>query len=347
MLVRVSETYDLSTVPDKMGLVSIHTPDLSLIKKMWGGLLQNYRYMRFAQCDVAMACASTLPADPLQIGQEAGDIAPQDMFNPILYRAVSNDSYNTLLNRIISLSNLQDIDTTVADVNKNSISSVNDLDIQAPTGADGALAAVDQFQLYYALLAEPDGWRKAMPQAGLNMSGLYPIVFSIVSNFGNTVPASKNSFGNFPYMGDTSNTSSLASVASFFRGPSMKMPRFPTAYIAGGNTEPVFGSEQDGRDVVPGVTGADSWTPPTAYVAAIVLPPAKLNRLYYRMKVTWTIELSEPRPLTEVVSWADLAKIGAQSYGTDYVEQSGTMSVKTSAVDANGANVSKIMEAGR
>ena len=345
MFVRVSETYDLSTVVDKMGLVSIHTPDLSLIKKMWGGLLQNYRYMRFDRCDVTMACASMLPADPLQIGTEAGDIAPQDMFNPILYTAVSNDSYNTLINRITALSGLQASQPGETDVNKNSVSSANDITFQTP--GESALETVDQFQLYYALLADPDGWRKSMPQSGLSMDGLYPIVFSLVSNFGNTIGAGKGSVGaDFPYQADSDGTSLLNDVASFFRGPSMRMPRFPTVSTPGATNvpDPQFGAVRNGD---PGVTGGKAWEPPTAYVAAIVLPPAKLNRLYYRMRVTWTIELTEPRPLTEIVSWKDMANIGAQSYGTDYVEQSSMMTVRTSAVDASGATVTKVMEAGR
>ncbi|ADB24814.1 ORF9 [Chimpanzee stool associated circular ssDNA virus] len=89
MFVKVSETYDLSTQTDKMGFVGIHTPEGKLVYNMWSGLFKNFRKFRYASCDVTMACASMLPADPLQIGVEAGDIAPQDMFNPILYKAVS------------------------------------------------------------------------------------------------------------------------------------------------------------------------------------------------------------------------------------------------------------------
>ena len=100
MFVKVSETYDLSTQTDKMGFVGIHTPEGKLVYNMWSGLFKNFRKFRYASCDVTMACASMLPADPLQIGVEAGDIAPQDMFNPILYKAVSNDSMSTLLNRL-------------------------------------------------------------------------------------------------------------------------------------------------------------------------------------------------------------------------------------------------------
>ena len=65
VFVKVSETYDLSTKTNKMGMLGIHTPDGKLVYSMWRGLFENFRKMRFVSCDVAMACASMLPADPL------------------------------------------------------------------------------------------------------------------------------------------------------------------------------------------------------------------------------------------------------------------------------------------
>ena len=62
--VRISETYDLSTKVGKMGIVGIHTPTGGLIDKMWSGLVLQTDRFRFVKCDVAMACASMLPADP-------------------------------------------------------------------------------------------------------------------------------------------------------------------------------------------------------------------------------------------------------------------------------------------
>ena len=75
VFVKVSETYDLSTKIGKMGIVGIHTPDSDLITRHYGGFIQNMKFAKFVKCDVAMACASMLPADPLQIGMEAGSIA--------------------------------------------------------------------------------------------------------------------------------------------------------------------------------------------------------------------------------------------------------------------------------
>ena len=99
MQVRISETYDLSTQVGKMGLIAVHTHSFHAISGAWGGLAKNHKFMRLVNCDITMACASMLPADPLQIGTEAGDIAPQDMFNPILFKGGSSRSGRGLHSR--------------------------------------------------------------------------------------------------------------------------------------------------------------------------------------------------------------------------------------------------------
>ena len=173
VFVKVSETYDLSTKIGKMGIVGIHTPDSDLITRHYAGFIQNMKFAKFVKCDVAMACASMLPADPLQIGMEAGSIAPQDMFNPILYTAVSNDSMSNILGFI------QGHDDSIKSLVKSSI-----VDIQDGAFKNSDNVAVDQFNMYYALLSDADGWRKAMPQAGLEMRGLVPVVFGVSANTG-------------------------------------------------------------------------------------------------------------------------------------------------------------------
>ena len=330
--VRVSETYDLSTQTGKMSLVAIHTPDLRLVRHLWGGLIQNYKYFRFVGCDVTMACASMLPADPLQIGTEAGSIAPQDMFNPILYKAVSNDSYNTLLNRIYQL-----VYGTEPPIRGASVDVDNDVQITTTDSKDITM------DVYYALLADPDGWRKAMPQAGLDMRGLYPLVFQVLSTIGaNQVATDVGQVdgGNLYNSIDFDGGLASMQVKPFMRGPSMAMPRLPTMMIANpvSGADILFASDR--------TAGTSQWLANLSpcYVAAMVLPPAVLNRLYYRMKVTWTIEFSELRPTTDIMNYQSLPNVANLCYGTDYATQSQAMSVTTSSVDALNADVDKIME---
>lgn len=331
MFVKISETYDLSTKPGKMSLIALHTPEVSLARKMWSGLFAQHKYFRFVSCDVAMACASTLPADPLQIGTEAGDIAPQDMFNPILYRACSNDSFNVVLNRIASL-----VGYNSTAISGDSVDAQNDPQLEFPTDD------VDQFAAYYGLLAD-EGWKKSMPQSGMMMKGLYPIVFSVLTNTGMISDVRGNGVGlGFPDDEGVASSDGVVTKTSFpsayMRGNPMKMPRIPTHFQS---------VDSDGNSSAVSVVTLPSVKNsaiPKCMVGAIIMPPCKLNRLYYRMKVTWTIEFSELCSSQEWDSWSQIADIGNASYATDYTVQTQSMTNMTNMVDTSNADIHKIME---
>lgn len=329
VMVRVSETYDLSTKVGKMGIVGIHTPQSDLVTRHYAGLVQNYKFARFVSCDVSLACASMLPADPLQIGVEAGSIAPQDMFNPILYRAVSNESMNALLGYLEGVGSLD------AQVDKNSV-----VDINSTNFVDGS-TQIDQFDMYYGLLSNTDGWKKAMPQAGLRMKGLFPMCFQVLAN---TAQPSRFGVGNavsdVSVPTSSNDPTTIGTITSqMFRGHGMRMPRFPTLTWVNKANADVFLSGD--------IYNAESTLRMSrfaAYVGLIVLPPATLNQLYYRMKVTWTIEFSELRSMSEVLDWKSLANLGDASYATDYAAQSKSMTSIEGMVDTSSADIHKVME---
>lgn len=337
-MVKISETYDLSTKVGKMGFVGIHTPTGGLIDKLWSGLVLQCKKFRFVKCDVAMACASMLPADPLQIGVEAGAIAPQDMFNPILYRAVSNDSMNSFLS---FLQNCAETSGVLKTVNQGSVIEVNNADFKLANDNPA-----DHFQMYYGLLAS-EGWRHAMPQAGLTMDGLYPLVYQVINQYGlngpigtnvtqiPAVPVNATSGSGVPVSEDGATIQNIGTAN--LRGPSMRMPAIDTMYF----------DEVPDADVVPNnmaYVRSNTGRVPPAYVGLIVLPPAKLNQLYYRLKVTWTVEFTGLRPLTDIASWTRTSLIGVDAYGTDYANQSAAMTTKTAMVDTTGSDIVKIME---
>lgn len=327
VFVRVSETYDLSTKVNRMGIVGIHTPNNDLITRQWKGLFMNFGKFRLVSCDVALACASILPADPLQVGVEAGSIAPQDMFNPILYKAVSNDSMNTFLQFLYG----QQLSPggSVVSLDKGSVIDVHDTSFITSNDA-----AVDQFGMYYGILSNSDGWKKAMPQAGLQMKGLYPLVFERLSNVGYTGDFDGDT-AYVPRINDSAAVGSIA-YAKSIRGNAKRMPFVPTTRFASGpSTSNIPGTVSDTID------GNDL---PPCYVGLLVLPPAKLNQLYYRLKVTWTVEFSDLRAISDISSWSGMASIGDIAYGTDYDAQSKSMSSVTSMVDTQGAEIEKIME---
>ena len=340
--VKISETYDLSTKVGKMGFVGIHTPTGGLIDKLWSGLVLQCKKFRFVKCDVAMACASMLPADPLQIGVEAGAIAPQDMFNPILYRAVSNDTMNSFLSL---LQNCAETSGVLPSVNKGSVIDVNDADFKLSAGDT---LSIDQFQMYYGLLAS-EGWRHAMPQAGLTMNGLYPLVYQVINQYGLNGPIGQNvtqipavpvdATSGKPVSVDGATIQNISTAN--MRGPAMRMPAIDTMY---------FEETDVSKDVVPNnkafraFVHSNTGEVPPAYVGLIVLPPAKLNQLYYRLKVTWTVDFTGLRPLTDIGSWRSIHAVGGDAYGTDYAAQSKAMASKTAMVDTTGSDIVKIME---
>lgn len=141
--VRITETYDMKTTVGKLGVVGIHTPKWGQMLRLYPGLMMQHKFARFKKCDIVGACASVLPADPLQVGVEAGMVAPEDMFNPILMKAVTNESFDTIVNMIYNAPNVQ------------ALGSVNEVK------TDGTnISPEDAMDIYYGLLEQSKKWKK-------------------------------------------------------------------------------------------------------------------------------------------------------------------------------------------
>lgn len=320
VFVTYTETYDLSTKRNQLGFIGVHTPSISSLVQLYQGLFENHKFYRIHSCNVTMACASMLPADPLQIGVEAGDIAPQDMFNPILYKACSNDSWDVVASRIY-----QEVNSSVGAVT-SSITKVDD-------PFSGVSPAIDDFALYYAFLAE-DGWRKAMPQSGLSVRGLYPLVYPMLQQYGNINLGASGTptIYNEPTV-NSSGQVVQSNRANVFKGSAQRMPRLPT-------------HQAPSSDAVNG--NASFYPTPTTYVLMLITPPAKLNILYYRMRISWTIEFQDVCTTAEAastLSWY-LAQ-GAATYGTDYASSSKVMENKDEVVDTYGTTLDHVMTSGK
>lgn len=333
VMVSVSETYDLSTKLNKMSLVAVHTPKKDLIQKTYPGLCMNSKYCRIDHVDVVLACVSTLPVSPDQVGDDVG-IAPQDMMNPILYKAVSNDSFSTLEYRIWGLSTASD---GVNGVNGNMV--ISDNATALPTG-------VDDFGVYYSLLSNRDGFKTAMPQEGLSARKLVPLVFERYYNRGDN-EALDGTVSNI----DISSEGAISKVGyapQSMRGKAHPMPKFNTTYLTGVSGSYVAdGGQANGMGTDGNPRNFQIQMPellPT-YLLAIVLPPAKRTKLFYRMTVRAFIEFTEVRPIQEITSFAQMASVYAPLvYHSDYVTQSSKLSAKSDLVDGEGVDIEKIME---
>lgn len=303
VVVKVRETYDLHTIRNKMSIIAIHTPDPSLIKRNWAGLLMNCKFYRPLSADVTIACASMQSADPLQVGTVEGEIAPEDLFNPILYKAVTNESFSLLESRVLAMNN----GVTTSETAGNT----------AKIDSDGATPFEDDFNVYYGLLSDAHGWRHANPQVGLTMTGLRPLVHEVLSNFGTANLANTENPASVMYSPTLADVGAFAQQVTprFMRGNAKPMPRIPcTSFPAvndlanvGFNTAP--DRPTNAQTIVNNLR---------TVVAAICIPPSRLHELYYRMVVEWSIEFSDIRTLSEIAGWAGLASIGSDTHFSDY-----------------------------
>lgn len=325
--VKLTEMYDLSTAKGKMGMIAIRTPSLAYINKKYSGLVRNYTFVRAVSCNVKIACASMLPADPLQIGTEAGKVAPQDLFNPLLYKTVSNESWNGLVNRIYALSGFTSLSGAV-------VGSRSGDAFQASSESNSTNA-------YYALLAE-GGFKKAHPQQGLTMTSVKPYVWSLLHTVGapyagvQQISAPDSTTVGVSYGGTDLQT--VSGNASYMRGHPQPMPRIPTyfAVTESGNTD----------------TPALSYMPPV-YCAVIITPPTAQTLLYYRLVVEWYIEFTGLRSDVDFSLIGATAVLGQNShYENYYTESSKLADVSQDAVDsgdgrsveADGVSLDLVME---
>lgn len=317
--VRVNETYDLSTKENSLGLIAIHTPSVVSLKTKFEGLFRQFKYIRFNSVSVRCACASLMPLDPLQVGLEAGMVAPQDMFNPILYTAVSNESMGNLLDKIYALNNrFSDAESTTSGP------SLDWVDDSLPEG-------VDRFSVYYSLLSS-ERFATAMPQQGFEMNGVVPLAHEIVTNVAPTGSAgvvggsSSDLIGPImgKYYGHGLGNGDLVSVPiqSYSAGV-RHLPRVPTMIPVSGNS---YGYNE----------------PTPVYCIAAIMPPAKLQRLFFRMVVSWSITFEEFRPLDNILTFTGQAAIGNEFYKSDYDTQSASMTALANAVDGSGMDVSLV-----
>lgn len=341
VFVKVRETYDLRTVQNKMSIIGIHTPDPILIVKNFPGLVMNCKFYRPVSADVTIACASMLPADPLQVGVAPGEIAPEDLFNPILYKACTNESFSLLESRILALvSGVGATDVSGATAKIETDEAVPD----PPAPAD----PIDDFKVYYGLLSDAHGWRHANPQQGLTMRGLKPFVHEVLASFGGTGVGGVGGTGSSsPSSPEYSPTEYIGSGGFgpispvFMRGNCKPMPRMPTTIFPQTNIAPaVPGFSGLGADLGNRAQGLPRMR---TMVAAICVPPSRLHELYYRMVVEWTLEFSEIRTLSEIAGWAGLASLGDATRFANYdFGESKTMDKETAMVDAN-IDVEKVM----
>lgn len=326
VFVKVRETYDLHTVQNKMTIIGIHTPKPDIIKANFPGLLMQCKAYRPVSADVKIACASVLPLDPQGIGLAEGDVAPEDVFNPILYKAISNIGMSQIEARI-----------TANSLDATGIAPVGGVDVVGHTAdvdVDTATAEVDEFPIYYGLLSNAHGWKTANPQSGLEMTGLTPLVYEMLYNVGDNVRAvSGSGFGDTAFGAPNPAGTPTSIPVACIRGNGKPLPFINTTAFSGTPTLPGWVLPAGSGPSDPRILNAEQEVPWINVVCGcIIIPPSRLHELFYRMVVEWTIEFSKIRPIGEITNWTGLGVLGGTTHYQNYSYES---SKKALGVDAD------------
>lgn len=297
-----TETYDLNTAIGELSMLAVHTPQSGALLRMFHGFFEQYKKYRINSCSIRLVCASQQALTPDLVGLQAGQVDPRDVLNPILFKACTGESINILLDQIYN--NNQ---TLAQSLGSNSVDQ----------HVDTRQVAIDA---YYQMLAD-DTWRKEHPQRGLLVTGLRPMVHRIVTtqpfkwvgrkpsstdrNF-TSIPAISPSSGGdtqvygfgSPSGGNTDGTMTSINPSTFVSNGLTDMPWLDTAILTTGTV----GTADDETSITP------SQVPmirtinavPRVYCGCIVLPPAILQRLFFRMQVTWSISFKDFRPSQDI-----------------------------------------------
>lgn len=331
VFVKVRETYDLHTTKNKMTVIAVHTPDPKIIKANFPGLLMQCKTYRPYSCDVRVACASMMPLDPLGVGTSEGDVAPEDMFNPILYSALSNMGMSQLESRINALAS------------GNAAGLTRDIEgVSAAVDVDTLTSADDEFPIYYGLLSNAHGWKHANPQSGLSLSGLRPLVYEILYNIGDN---------QMHYPGADDESYSYVGSNASIRGNGKPLPMMNcTSYSSDVSRNPFVSSSAETSDLPHNHELTVPWI--NCVVAGIIVPPSRLHELFYRMVIEWTIEFSSIRPISELTSLSGLSVLAPITHYQNYDysstkaaltgDSSTILSSDSSMVSAN-VDVQKVM----
>lgn len=271
----VHQTFDLNTQVDKISVLGIRTPSWSLLSRYVE--MKNWKKIKFNFANFKIACVSQLPVDPLGVGYEAGQVAPQELVNPMLFKTVTGESFDAMLDVIYN----RDASAFDSGWSPDTVTLTEQKIAGFTPSSD--LSPVD---IYYKLLGD-DSFRQAHPQVGLEAHHLVPLVREVLS-VRPIVSVSSGTLArpfNYRHIGDDFAPSYNASTGvlseeAFTVGANQVMSGSARPMPAFDINGTVF---QNGQYI--------SW--PTQVCACLVMPPAIQKTLYYRCIVSWNITLSE------------------------------------------------------
>lgn len=296
----IHQTFDLNTVVDSMTILAIKTPDIGTIRRYAN--LTNWKKIKFNSASFKLACVSQLPVDPLNVGTEPGLISPQELVNPMLFKTVTGESINSVLDAIYTVNygtGVVEQDGALKRVMFDKL-------------VDNSGTSTSPLDVYYTLLGD-DSFRQAHPQVGIQAFDLIPLVREVLTMSPLYAGSNKigtdhdndriSSYRDLPGLGGDGVGSVNISVNAqnpgraypkLIHGRTLPMPSFdiwPSSKIVGNEQVSI------------------EW--PSTYVAVCVMPPAIQKSLYYRCIVSWNITLSEFNPSYNAQAISDSSHIYA------------------------------------
>lgn len=157
------EIIDFSTVPNKVGVFGIHTPNTMKPVQMLSGFYSQFRQVKYLGCTVKVQPAATLPMDPLAVSFESSETTtdPRDLLNPIMVKGCHGETINNALD--IAYRDNSDLSESL---------TATFLDFDGVGGSDGTAA-------YYSALSDPS-FRKYSVLQPFGLKGLRPLVHKMV-----------------------------------------------------------------------------------------------------------------------------------------------------------------------
>ncbi|APA32001.1 capsid protein [Human feces-associated smacovirus] len=286
------EILDVNTVKGNVTVIGIHTPTGSTPVRRLSGFFAQFRKFRYKGCSVQVVPAATLPADPLQVGFEAGEnqIDMRDMLNPILFHGTHGESLQVAWNNIFVNPNRFDGSAS----GNSSYKTGAGFDASDLTFADSTNNPVET-QYYQAITDRT--WRKFGIQSTFKLPFMSPRVWKASTIY----PILPNGYQQNGSMntGDTPLPEGFLPPGTYFDnydGRGLTMPIDGQGHIldqkwmSSGTTPlgwlPTVTMPRVDPNNATSVTLAPRTLLPKIFMGILVLPPSYLQELYFRVIVT-------------------------------------------------------------
>lgn len=270
------EVYDVQTVPDQISVIGIHTPSGSIPGTLLDGFWKMYKKVRYKGCSFQMVPAASLPVDPLQVSYDAGEstMDPREMLNPILFKGVSGEDINDILNQLILGQSVDQLGDSITRMDRNTAGLLD---------------------MYYRALTD-DAFLKSPIGAPFRKDWLYPLV--------NDVQVTRDYPKQSTAVIGASQFMESGFVAGFSDG-------IDDGVLLGGSLQiPMLGVNQDmfayekrplgwlpTREILTGSNpDAVSTTIPKIFMGLVILPPAYKKIQFFRVILTHHFEFKEFMP---------------------------------------------------